>query len=108
MGEPTRKPVSHFWPMGPSSSKAAGSRQEDLAKGAQLQLRGRLAMRSFERRIVPRSGLECLAPRQGSEGQKVPKFWREGRKEGRRLFQALTLWFSGTALLGCSKIGGQK
>ncbi|CAJ1423930.1 unnamed protein product [Effrenium voratum] len=34
--------------------------QEDLAKGAQLQLRGRLAMRSFERRIVPRSGLECL------------------------------------------------
>ncbi|CAK9091961.1 unnamed protein product [Durusdinium trenchii] len=34
--------------------------QDDLARGAQLQLRGRLAMRSFERRIVPRSGLEVL------------------------------------------------
>eukprot|EP00435_Cladocopium_sp_Y103_P041037 s1602_g11.t1 len=34
--------------------------QDDLARGAQLQLRGRLAMRSFERRIVPRSGLEIL------------------------------------------------
>ena len=31
-----------------------------MARGAQLQLRGRLAMRSFERRIVPRSGLEVL------------------------------------------------
>ncbi|CAK9089392.1 Cell division cycle protein 48 homolog AF_1297 [Durusdinium trenchii] len=37
--------------------------QDDLARGAQLQLRGRLAMRSFERRIVPRSGLEVLATR---------------------------------------------
>ena len=37
--------------------------KDDLARGAQLQLRGRLAMRSFERRIVPRSGLEILASR---------------------------------------------
>ena len=42
--------------------------QDDLARGAQLQLRGRLAMRSFERRIVPRSGLEILVPWRLKEG----------------------------------------
>eukprot|EP00930_Biecheleria_cincta_P002910 TRINITY_DN103872_c0_g1_i1.p1 TRINITY_DN103872_c0_g1~~TRINITY_DN103872_c0_g1_i1.p1 ORF type:complete len:954 (-),score=187.53 TRINITY_DN103872_c0_g1_i1:357-2831(-) len=34
--------------------------QDDLSQGAQLQLRCRLAMRSFERRIVPKSGLDTL------------------------------------------------
>jgi len=34
--------------------------QDDLARGAQMQLRGRLAMRSFDRRIIPKSGLDSL------------------------------------------------
>jgi len=34
--------------------------QEDLTAGAQLQLRGRLAMRSFERRVIPKRGLDGL------------------------------------------------
>jgi single-stranded DNA-binding protein len=57
-----------------------------LARGAQLQLRGRLAMRSFERRIVPRSGLEILAPRWlflagkrwGKHGENMGKMMKTG------------------------------
>ena len=34
--------------------------QEDLHAGAQLQLRGRLRMKAFDRRIVPIAGLEAV------------------------------------------------
>ena len=34
--------------------------QEDLLQGAKLQLRGRLQMRDFDRRVVPTQGLDEL------------------------------------------------
>merc|ERR1712054_601671 len=39
--------------------------QDDLSRGAQLQLRGRLAMRSFDRRIIPKAGLDSLVCNDG-------------------------------------------
>ena len=39
--------------------------QDDLLKGASLQLRGRLRMKDFDRRVIPSVGLDevCLSLR---------------------------------------------